>query len=50
MDTWQSEVSRSRPSATAALWRAEPLPPAVLGDLASLLQALRRSRPKAGRS
>jgi putative tRNA adenosine deaminase-associated protein len=30
------------------LWRAEPLPPSVLGDLASLLQALRAQPPEGG--
>jgi putative tRNA adenosine deaminase-associated protein len=30
------------------LWRAEPLPPAVLGDLTSLLQALRGQPPEGG--
>jgi putative tRNA adenosine deaminase-associated protein len=29
-------------------WRAEPLPPAVLGDLAVLLQALRSQPPEGG--
>ncbi|MDQ6850189.1 MAG: tRNA adenosine deaminase-associated protein [Actinomycetota bacterium] len=32
----------------AGLWRAEPLPPSVLGDLASLLQALRSQPPEGG--
>jgi putative tRNA adenosine deaminase-associated protein len=30
------------------LWRAEPLPPAVLADLTSLLQALRGQPPEGG--
>ena len=29
-------------------WRAEPLPPAVLGDLGALLQALRAQPPEGG--
>lgn len=29
-------------------WRAEPLPPSVLGDLGSLLQALRAQPPEGG--
>jgi putative tRNA adenosine deaminase-associated protein len=29
-------------------WRVEPLPPAVLGDLTTLLQALRAQPPEAG--
>jgi putative tRNA adenosine deaminase-associated protein len=32
----------------AGLWRAEPLPPAVLGDLGVLLQALRSQPPEGG--
>ena len=32
----------------AGLWRAEPLPPAVLDDLGVLLQALRSQPPEGG--
>ena len=32
----------------AGVWRAEPMPPAVLGDLGVLLQALRSQPPEGG--
>lgn len=32
----------------AGIWRVEPLPPAVLGDLGVLLQALRSQSPEGG--
>ena len=41
-------ASRSQAFRDGGVWRVEPLPPAVLGDLGVLLQALRSQPPEGG--